>query len=929
MEEGENDFEHWFDDTSLEDYEESCDSDHDRNEWVELFSDNPIEFFSSENLDKLNDVPKGKRMLWFSMSLRDLRITPEIASKYFEQFPNDLATFGEVISHNDLPCDTREFNLWSICSGLIREQGLSYLDNKRSSNRQYLDIYERRRLAPDYLLSNYSHGIFDQIGAFGKASDGFFATFDESNSNPLGLDNFVKTDSMFAGEDYKKLDNQKKIQLLQLCLSALQYSLVFDETNNSAFTKDSVKRFYKGIGGHNVSHSMLFQTYQPSSAYNLAQSHFDYEMGSTAAIGGSVEEYPFHRMILETLKEISRVKDDTPETVKLLVDFWDKNRNPIFANKVTESIMAQNVNIGANELLKRIRGNTNNKNALTAILYRLEFGRLGISSDGVKYLEKVYDLGESNNANYFVSRLTAQGDIGIFGGDHELLKFFNLGDLSTDERVVKTAVYDFVYETLFIASPNETPQVRQERERYLMEFKNSYFKFGSEPIFNQGEVRLNNLSFKEQGWLFVLWQKADEKNKIKLTEFVKDFGEDGIKLFLLLNKYGEGFEGVLFNLVEKFGLDEARNIFGRISNILNHINGLDEWLLSASSDKPESDGIGDHHYLERMAIWEKFNKISKSGIVQRIQDKMLARVRALLDGDNAKDIIKNLSNISAEAVLAQSMVLSGREEDGFSINDFPDMALYVGENNTLSKDQVLRIKEIYKANYKDRPRMLESLLSGLDESLKKENTEVYTMYFKGRLVGVVVFEYDGDQVYFGKFNIDPKFQGGKIGEQIMEETLDRIAQNHIVSATCSKGAPITPKYIERGFVAEGEFQFEEDSCLNIIRNDSRNNMFISKSLDEDFILDHAEYNSWADFEDGRCKVLLTSANNADRLMFPELSRDDGKTKWVITRFFRIASASPGDMACYVMENVDKNSFEQYKNTVNHPKIVVTDSAIIV
>ncbi len=47
-------------------------------------------------------------------------------------------------------------------------------------------------------------------------------------------------------------------------------------------------------------------------------------------------------------------------------------------------------------------------------LHRLEFGRIGISSEGVQYLERMYDLGEYNNPNFHVSRLTADGDVGIF-----------------------------------------------------------------------------------------------------------------------------------------------------------------------------------------------------------------------------------------------------------------------------------------------------------------------------------------------------------------------------------------------------------------------------------------------------------------------------------------------------------------------------------
>ncbi len=920
----------------LDAYEDACQSEEPKNEWVDKYSKSPVDFFAAENLDTLKTLDSGKRMLWFSMSLRDLRVTPEEVEGYFEVFPDDLNTFKTHIEFQRTPESTREFNLWAMCSGLVNKNAGTEAVNRYKRD-QYLEIFERRKLAPKHLLTNYSHDIFDRIKGFGSASRGFFKTFDQANGNPFGLDDILKTDEMFEGEEYKKMLPERKIEFLQLCLSSLQSSLVFNETNNSAFTKESVARNGKVSKRHNVAHSMLFNTFQPSSAYDLAQSDFEYEMNNTGAVGGAVEEYPFHRMLLQTLKEIEKVKDESGKTTDLLVEFWDKNRNPIFANAVTDALSNQDINRGASELLKRIKGNSENKNALTAVLYRLEFGRLGISEDGVRYLEKVYDLGEYNNPDFFVSRLTAQGDIGIFGEDDKLLKHFNLGDLSSSNKVVKAAVLDFVYDTLFIPSPNETEEMRAERERYLGEFKDKYFEFKDAAIFEQSDIQLNNLSFKEQGWLSIFWNKASDEEKERLTSFATRFGESGVKLLLLANTKGEKFKDELLSLSEKLSDEDGLAIFAKFSSILSGLASFDETVERLNKPAEMSLDIDPNIIAAQIGDQIQYSRIVDPEISDKVRQKIIARVSGLFEQLDSLEssqtekiaaIKQKLDSISSEAILMQSMLLGAREMGQVDFNDLPDIHLYSGENITIGPKEKKRIKEIYKLNYADRPKMLEKLLDGLDESLEKDNADFHTLYFKDRLIGVMVFEYNGEQVYFGKFNIDPQFQGGKIGEQFMEEKLDEVARTHIISATCSKGAPVTPKYIERGFVAEGEFVFEEDKCLNIVRNDTMNEMFSSKSMDEEFIIDHVVGGGWAEFEDGRCAVLMTKQSSLTEMDFRMFSKDEGDSQWILTRMFKRKSGGE-DFVFLVGEKVKKTKFDEYKKKVVLPQVLETRHAIIV
>lgn len=438
-------------------------------------------------------------------------------------------------------------------------------------------------------------------------------------------------------------------------------------------------------------------------------------------------------------------------------------------------------------------------------------------------------------------------------------------------------------------------------------------KFMRQMFLAEFGIPLNSLTLPEQFQLLSFLKSKTENELEKAKVFTKDFGVEGLRLFMLRDVAGKDFGDELVSVVERVGDENAQAIVSKCAQILEEINYFDEIVNRPDSKKDVS-------------------KASNPEVVNKVRTKILNKVFSLFssfkDKDGADRLIKNLENISSEAVLMQSMVTATRESGGVALNDLPDIDLHTGEGYTITLEQAARIKEIYASNYETRPKMLEKLLADLDVSIGEENTEFHTLYFKGELVGVVVFEYNGEQVYFGKFNIDPKFQGGQIGEQLMTETLDRISKNHIVSATCSKGAPVTPKYIERGFVAEGEFAFEEDECLNIIRNDSMNDLFKSKSMDEEFILDHASLNGWEEFENGHCKVLMTDYNNMNHLRLPMLADDKGEYKWVMTRFFKRRSTGNENFAVVVLEKLKRKDFEEFKTKVKPGNVLEKGNAII-
>ncbi|MDE2188655.1 MAG: hypothetical protein KGJ35_02930, partial [Patescibacteria group bacterium] len=610
---------------SWDSYDDACASKAVRNEWYDKYSKDPNYFFSPQNLDLIKGETVGKRVLWFSLSAGNIQISPDDTDLYFDMFPEDLDLIRSMVSHNGSPNNSREFNLWSMSAHrLFQDEVKDGRSMRFSKNKQWIDINDRRREAPKHLLSNgVGTNVHTEIESFGAAASNFTKSFDKANGSPFGLDDFIKTDEIFSSAEYEVLTPEKKSELLGLCLAEIQRALVFGEANNSAFTKERVEEANaRGRQGaaqgriyHNVAHSMLYKTFQPSAIYNEAQSRFEYEMRSTAAVGGSVEEYPFHRILLEILKEYKKIGDKCSEKdADILVEFWDKNRNPIFANSVTDALGAINPEYASIKLLEAARKEPIDKNALIAILYRIEFRRLGISSEGVKYLDHIYDLAEFNNPGNFVERLTPNGDMGIFNSNEELLRYFNLGDPTQSVNKIKSAVFDFAYEAFFSAKENETDEEKKKRQSYIEEFKRNYSGFASQEVFSD-EVQARNFSFKEQGAALVLLHELDSESKERLIDLVKTEGESGLHVFLRFYDLDHeiavkalGALSATSNLIDKHKILEL------LASISSYIPRLDDEFdrIKHESDIFDDADVGES---DRSVIQKEIVSLAKMALV--------------------------------------------------------------------------------------------------------------------------------------------------------------------------------------------------------------------------------------------------------------------------------------------------------------------------
>ncbi len=775
--------------------------------WNEDYQKNPDAFFSPDNTEYLHGMPAGKRLLLLAYTLHDLRIEHETIDEYFERFPEDIqAAEALFATQRGVPETLPEHELF-IATAPFFADDIKGQDSDRERLGQYLEIAERRNLAPEHLLEGFKPGLGDQLEKFGKAVEGFKNSWDEAAELSIAGNHFIDPEQMFT-EEYRALPSGEQAEILRIFLSHLQYALVFEEVYNSVFTKESVESRDGSFrdssrqswgGDYNVAHSMLFGTRQPQGAFEAPQDYFKWQMESTADSGGDIEEYAYHRLLLTVLREFQDIEADQDDNTDTLVDFWSKNRNPLFANALADALSMQNANHAAGRLLEQIQGESKDKHSLAVILYRLELGQIGISKEGVQYLERLYDLGEYNNPDFFVRRLSGEGEMGVFGNEKELLGYFKLGDLTGGRSGARAEVLELTYEMLFMPQERESEEERERREKILGEFKSKYFTFYDDDFFKSTRVHFNNLPLREQGWFMHFAGSADTSKKAEAIEFVERYGENGMRTFLSL-EYGDAMGDTILSLGDGT-LSEvvAQSVFDTYARIADSARGVAEYMaLRVSSD------------------------LSEAELVTKVRDRLLLKGKGFLKDLEARKILfaEDTSFEVGEGIarrlrgLHEGVLLFGavfkeisKEQKGIKLEDIEGTEIASLLGSELTKEMKAEMNQFFLENRKGV--FPEDLLSEnaliFNKQLEDAGARFYILRHDGKMVGFLRYSNVEDgSVEATSMNVDPHARGFALGGALFTATLLREGRSLVKGTVLADSKETLKTYQQLGFEIVGE-----------------------------------------------------------------------------------------------------------------------------
>jgi len=224
-------------------------------------------------------------------------------------------------------------------------------------------------------------------------------------------------------------------------------------------------------------------------------------------------------------------------------------------------------NAGVEESTPMLLGNLKSENIdkmrLSAeILFRLELGKMGVTTEGVECLGKLYDLGKYNNPDFFVRRLNDSGLMAVLSEKEGGIEGVFPLNIYAEENAVQAEVRQLMSQELFLPKADESAGQRQERERYLQLFMKNYELIFNDKFFEGTGLRLNSLDLHEQGWFLLsyleLSGQENTEGLTRLKSFVTEYGEYGLKSFLALEYGGSGQE--ILDFAEAPGLSKEAKL---------------------------------------------------------------------------------------------------------------------------------------------------------------------------------------------------------------------------------------------------------------------------------------------------------------------------------------------------------------------------------
>jgi hypothetical protein len=776
------------------------------NDELGILDADPLAFFSTPSLRSLSARPVGERIVLLAHACSYLDVSPTEIQSYFTAFPNDSYACGCAVSMEP-PRGSFEFKFLGTILPYIRKE--DFPTPFSLNHGQYTEIAKRRQHSHELLIMNSAEEAASKA-VVDPLLRGYSAAFSKADELDRYGEHILDTSQVFTNTEYVRASEGDKARAIRHALARSQWAHAAVEVWNSAFTKEMHEKIASFKSGNNATydpgHSMIFKTVQSRAAHLLPKQYYENEMSPMYDTGGDPEEYPFHRLTMAVLREFKN-RGPGQNNVEILVDFWLKNRNPLFANDVADALSKQGAAHAALILMHALQKDTWNPHSLATILYRLELGQITIDSDGVNYLGRMYDLGEMNRPDFFVRRLTATGEIGVFDDSKTLKKLFKLGDLTqtpTPSTRIRAEMLDVTAEMLFGTDTTGTNGTNDlVHEKLVEDFTKEYFAFYGDDFFKKTGIAFNNLTLREQGWfLHYMHRMANNTDKERAINLATAHGETFLKVFLAVQHDPHIGDTILTFAESCPDKTMVSDVFATLVTLLQQADTTADFLHT-------------HFEIE--------NKEAGDAVRAQIVEIALALVRNAAAANNVDGVRKILSGITKGAHMLLTFSSKQLKTAGVltnkTIHEMPAFVPIVKTGDQLDTHERAELRAMFKKQYTSRgggyampmrdgepQTFAEALEKSLTAALESPTTRWYLLKGKeGALhdVGVIAalrFDDRADGIHMA--SVMTALNKSGIGELHAQAAFEKEkGSGRRIYAECDRASGITQKYLDWGFAA--------------------------------------------------------------------------------------------------------------------------------
>lgn len=356
----------------------------------------------------------------------------------------------------------------------------------------------------------------------------------------------------------------------------------------------------------------------------------------------------------------------------------------------------------------------------------------------------------------------------------------------------------------------------------------------------------------------------------QFDSFVDTFGEAGVRTFLVTAN-NDQLRAQVLTFSRSVSHEDATSVFERYADLISSVEDVGEYLQREFGHQNDT---AIHAITERML--QRGERVLSDAYTRKSDPASIAAV---------------IESISVENAIFVESFRALKEREPLSLQDVAslDISRVEASPGAFSDQDVSQMKTIVQVNYAHESEAFrEAVLASMVNALNRKGTDFHTLRFKGQIIGFNRFDTmenapDGrHRRYFGSFNVDQSFAGGKLGEAMIEQTVLKEAEESVIEADCNPRTPITSKYIESGFNATSIADFAGVPSFHIVFDTVTNESLSSRKISAEEVVRRAEANERTD------RIIFCTSDGSS---FEYLSQG-----YALTRFLR-----NGDHWCCAFE----------------------------
>ncbi len=382
---------------------------------------------------------------------------------------------------------------------------------------------------------------------------------------------------------------------------------------------------------------------------------------------------------------------------------------------------------------------------------------------------------EDCNKDYdqFVKKLIEKGE--QLQKTLPLVHFNNLEKISSDEQVNPFAK-DANEDEILLFQQLHVPEMRKAIEKDLG------IELTEIPLRSQFYL-LQYISDKE-GVQYGQLQQCLQKNQQAKGEIAHAF---------LIAAEKSQYADAILEIANEYEEGDLKGIFLKYREIAEGTRQME--ALMQAHFKQEKEFSVSQIQLTARTVLQKANEVLLD-FAGRIKNG------EVLDEDKLE---QKLESIKADQIFFTSVFKNfAKNNPEASFEDFKGLSL-----ETMSSPEVKKYSERFfeianENNQNENPIVQEIVRKGLEKGLENEKTVFDVLLKDEDPIALQRFDDEGTYYYYGSVNVDVKYHGSAIFEQMKKESLDRRAKEKPIKAHCNSANFVSSQYVENsGFVIDG------------------------------------------------------------------------------------------------------------------------------